>query len=392
MRILIVGNMANDGYSVAKALWKMNKDVDLAVNSSDFGMSLPEWEDGNFTLDTVDPYKVNRNDIKETLSSSRRIRYFDFLNKSPRKKSIIPKIKSRISLYKMMREYDVLEAHAPYTLYAQYVGIPFVAYDAGWIRYIPYEDTFKAGLARRSYRIAKRIIVTNPDTFEIFETQEYLENEKNYFCPFAIDPEKYRPLNADELRSKYIADHDSDEEILFFSPSRQMWKEKGNDMILRAYTRFCRVFRKSKFIMVEWGADSENSKMLAKTLGISDRIIWIKPVPKNQLILYYNASDIILDQFILGSWGTSTPEAMSCSKPVLMFYKKHYIMRTFGEDPPILNSVTEEDIYSNLLKLARDADYRRYVGKCSREWVIKTHSPDIVASKHLEVLNAVGSR
>ena len=47
MHILILGNMANDGYSIAKGLWEMNVDVDFAVNSSDFGMALPEWEDGD---------------------------------------------------------------------------------------------------------------------------------------------------------------------------------------------------------------------------------------------------------------------------------------------------------------------------------------------------------
>ena len=41
--------MTNDGYSIAKAYWKMNMDVDLAVNSSEFGMALPEWEDGDIS-------------------------------------------------------------------------------------------------------------------------------------------------------------------------------------------------------------------------------------------------------------------------------------------------------------------------------------------------------
>ena len=95
-----------------------------------------------------------------------------------------------------------------------------------------------------------------------------------------------------------------------------------------------------------------------------------------------------MDQFVVGSWGTTTPEAMSCGKPVLMFYKKNYILRAFGEEPPILNSFTEEEIYSNLIKLAKDADFRKDLGKKSREWVIKTHSPRIVALKHLEVLTA----
>ena len=85
-------------------------------------------------------------------------------------------------------------------------------------------------------------------------------------------------------------------------------------------------------------------------------------------------------------WGTTTPEAMSCQKPVLMFYKDEYIKRTFGEIPPILNSYSEKEILSNLLKLAKDPDFRLSLGKKSREWIMKTYSPDIVAKKHLAIL------
>ena len=59
MRALILGNMANDGYAVAKQLRKMNADVDLAINISDFGMALPEWEDGIFN-DNADPYDLKK--------------------------------------------------------------------------------------------------------------------------------------------------------------------------------------------------------------------------------------------------------------------------------------------------------------------------------------------
>ena len=106
------------------------------------------------------------------------------------------------------------------------------------------------------------------------------------------------------------------------------------------------------------------------------------------MIQYYNIADIVLDQFVLGSWGTSTPEAMSCGKPVLMFYKKEFILRAFGEEPPILNSFSEEDIFSNLMKLAKDMDFRKEVGSKSRDWIIKTHSPKVVAKKHLEILQS----
>jgi hypothetical protein len=116
MRILILGNMANDGYAVAKGLWDMNVDVDLAVNLSDFGMALPEWEDGNIK-DNVDPYNIKREQIENTLDNrSKRIIYFDFLNKTKSKRAIFAKIKTRLQLIKKMREYDIVEAHVPYPM------------------------------------------------------------------------------------------------------------------------------------------------------------------------------------------------------------------------------------------------------------------------------------
>jgi glycosyltransferase involved in cell wall biosynthesis len=385
MRILILGNMANDGYAIAKGLWEMNLEVDLAINSSDFGMALPEWEDGDIK-NNIDPYNIQRDELKNTHITSQRIRHFDFLNKVPKKKALIAKIKSRIDLIKMMREYDIIEAHVPYCIYSQFSGIPYVTYDAGWIRYLPYDTSIKGKIARRGYSKGKGLIMTNPDTFEISDRLSYLDQKKIHFSPFAIDPNKYMPIPNAELRNTFVKE-DSDELILF-CPARQMWREKGNDKMITAFSKFVKVFPNSKFIMVAWSTDEYRSKKLVDDLGISDKVIWIKPVPKNQLIQYYNIADIVLDQFVLGSWGTSTPEAMSCGKPVLIFYKKEYILRAFGEEPPILNSYTEEDILSNLIKLAKDTDYRKDLGKKSRDWIMKTHSPKVVAKIHLEILES----
>ncbi len=69
LRILILGNLANDGYSIAKPLWKMNIDVDLAVNSSEVEMYLPEWEDGDISTN-IDPYNTHRDDIKNTANKT----------------------------------------------------------------------------------------------------------------------------------------------------------------------------------------------------------------------------------------------------------------------------------------------------------------------------------
>lgn len=382
MRILILGNLANDGYSVAKELRRTGMDVDLAVNTSDFAMAFPEWEEGNVST-TVDPYNVNRDQLKDTWVAPSWIRYFDFVNNLPRRGHLMSKIRARIDVIRMIREYDIVETHVPWYIYAQFSGIPYVVYDAGAIRYFPYRNSFRDRLARRGYRKARSIMVTNPDTFEIFDSLPYLNPDRIFPVAFAIDPDKYRPVDATELRAKYAGD----DELMLFSPSRQIWAEKGNDKMIRAYARFGKEFPKSKFVMVAWSLDEQRSKDLVNSLGVQDRVVWIKPVAKNHLIQFYGAADIVLDQFVLGSWGTSTPEAMSCGKPVLMFYKKNYIVRAFGkEEPPILNSFTEDDIYSNLVRLAKDRDFALDVGKRSREWTMRTHHPKLVARQHLDII------
>jgi glycosyltransferase involved in cell wall biosynthesis len=283
----------------------------------------------------------------------------------------------------MIREYDIVEVNGQYVIFSQFAGIPNVVYDYGWIRYFPYRNGFYDKLARRGYSKAKGVIITNPDTFSISDTLTYLDQQRIYFSPFAIDSEKYCPFPMEELRAKYINNNG----ILLFSPSRQHWEEKGNDKMIKAFARFVKIFPDSKLVAVDWSIDAQKSKDLVNSLHISDKVEWIKPVAKKHLIEFYNAADIILDQFILGSWGTATAEAMSCQKPVLMFYKEEYIKRAFGENPPILNSFSEDDIFSSLVKLAKDPDLRLSLGRKSREWIIKTHAPDIVAKKHLDIFH-----
>ena len=212
--------MANDGYSIAKAFWKMNMDVDLAVNSSEFGMSLPEWEDGDISTN-IDPYNTHRDAIKNT-NLSDRIRYFDLQNTVKRKKRPFAKTMLRINLIRMIREYDIVEVNVPYVIFSQFSGIPNVVYDSGWIRYFPYRNGFYDKLARRGYSKAKGVIITNPDTFSISDTLPYLDQKRIYFSPFAIDPEKYCPFPMEELRAKYINNNG----ILFFHPLDNTGKKR----------------------------------------------------------------------------------------------------------------------------------------------------------------------
>jgi len=380
MKILILGNMANAGYAVTKGLRKKNLDVELAINKSENIMGLPKWEDGNFDYSSDSNSQFDKQDPK--WKDPEWIKYFDFKNNQ--KISFIEKIAMRINLIRMVRNYDVIEAHVPYSIYTQFSGIPYVPYDAGWIRYFPFKNGLRDKLARRAYRKSKKIMMTNIDTFEIFDKLSYLDKDKIHFVPFAIDTDKFKPSNQEQLRSEFARPT----ELLLFSPARQNWFYKGNDKMIKGFAKFAKQHPNSKLILVDWDYDKEKSKNLVEELRISNKVVWIKLLTKNKLIQFFNIADIVLDQFTLGSWGGSTPEAMACGKPVLIYLKENHITRAFGEMPPLLNSFTDEDIYSNLIKLTNE-DLRKEIGKKSREWVIKTHSTDIVSEQHLDILRSV---
>ena len=396
MRLLILGNMANDGYSAAKGLRKKNVEVDLAVNVSDFGMGLPEWEDADIP-DDMDPYSFSFNKTSKVWNAPDWIRYFDFKNRLS-KSHIFEKIKARIDIIRMVRSYDIVEAHSPYSIYTQFAGIPYVPYDAGLIREFPYRNDFRYKLAKRSYRKAKKILFTNSDTISIFHKEWYIDKEKLEFVPFAIDPEKYKPIDASNLRNTLLK---KNEDFLVFSPSRQYWQKyngKGNEKMIRAFAKFVDCFPNSRWVIPKWGPDYNKSKSLIESLKIEEKITWINPLPKNKLIQYYNAVDIVIDQAELGGWGTSTPEAMSCGKPTITSWKGEDgknevdVISCFGESPPVLHGYYVDEIFNNLLELRKDEEYRKHLGEKCREWVKKTHNPELVAQKHLEVLEQVSAQ
>ena len=119
MKIVHVLNMANNGYHMVKALRKNGVEADLIIDSSDFGMALPIWEENEVEEDPytipfqkliakygVPPYvKIWHNAQSKIVNTKHASR----LPKWPRalKGAHVP------DLYKMVKEYDVLHLHQP---------------------------------------------------------------------------------------------------------------------------------------------------------------------------------------------------------------------------------------------------------------------------------------
>lgn len=369
MRIAHVFNMANNGYQIVKALRRYtNIDVDLIIDSGDFGMGLPIWEDYQLN---VDPYHVNPN-IFERLKMPTWVKLFQ---------------RSRFSLsfgqiahlFRMVKEYDLLHLHPFSPICLQFQRTPFVIHDAGWLRTLPFDETNTGRLGRRAYAKAESIVMTNPDLYRFLPS---LKPRSEVFIPFIIDTEQYRPRPIDR---------DSDRP-LFFSPARHNWDIKGNDRLIRAFAKYVRAGRKRAMLaLVNWGSpeDIARSRQLIIDLNIDRNVEWLSPLSKPPLIDMYNRADVVFDQFVIGGYGTTAPEAMACERPVVICFLPYWNIRCYGEIAPVLSACTADEIYSKMVEL-EDPEVRANYGKAGREYVLRHHDAIKLAGKYASFYRVLG--
>jgi len=373
MRVVHFFNLANDAYMIVKGLRKIGTDADVVVMKYGAATQYPHWEEVD--TNTI-PFRENMTDEDFTRfmnlwTPPPWVRFLDIGTKM----GIVRDVTARAKIMSIMREYDLVVAHQPSSIYAMAAGVPYIPFDAGFIRYI-LGPSIKQRLALRSYRSAPFVMYTNPDTYRIFESVSL--QYKTLFCPFAIDTDRYSPGTK----------MPNDVPTFIFSPSRQIWREKGNDIIIKAFDVFQREFnREAELHLCKWGEDLGRSMSLLERLGTKN-VVWHETMSKPQLISMYRESDVVLDQFVLGSYGTAAPEAMSCGKPVVMFLDAELNTMAFGEMPPVINAGNQGEIVNVLSSM--DRNKMLTLGERSRDWILTKHSLEAVAKINLDAYRRLG--
>src|SRR5262245_6117328 len=113
-----------------------------------------------------------------------------------------------------------------------------------------------------------------------------------------------------------------------------------------------------------------------------------------RLLEHYRAADVVPDQLheSVGAFGTVTAEALSCARPVVMYFNPEVHRWCLPEPPPIESALTEEEIEARLVALANDPVRRARVGEASRAWVVRWHGWERCAGDHLELYREVTAR
>ena len=296
--------------------------------------------------------------------------------------------------------YDIVHAYATDGILPLLAGVPYVAYEHGTIRHIPFQNSSQGRLCALTYRLAHAVCITNADNFI---AAKKLKLRKFSFVPHPVNEEF---LEFDEKsQSLYTRLHETlKSDFIVFHPSRQHWEErrhpdweKGNDIFIRGFARFVsEVNPRGSAIFVEWGKSVNDSKRLLEELKIAERVLWIQPLPNRKMIRYICATDLLADQFYLGAFGSTMPKALVCSKPAMLSLDCKIHEWCFDEMPPAINARTQDEVFEGLRKLYTSKEWAQKLCVKGKEWYEKYHSNRVVLERltkvYREVLSVDGEK
>lgn len=297
---------------------------------------------------------------------------------------------------RLFNQYKLIHAYSLDPIYAMLgnQGQPFICYEHGTMREFPFEDSSRGRLYALALQKAEKVIITNADCNR---SAEKIGLNNYVFIPHIIDDELFRPSDNSPLREKLIKQNNCD--YIFVAPSRHHWKNcpaglenswfKRNDILIRGLGRLFheRPALRALVVFFEWGQEIELSKRLIRDCGFEEKVLWEPIMSKPALKDYFQAADIILDQFNdgIGTFGAVVPEAMACRKPVVLNYKKELHAWCYPELPPAIHAWDEDSLSTNLKGLIDNEAYRKEVGEKGFQWFKKYHSSKIVIDKMIDL-------
>lgn len=311
----------------------------------------------------------------------------------PSAEGLLPLVAAYMPFQAILPAYDVIHAYATQGLLPLVANRPYVVYEHGTIRGLPFEAEPVWQLCALSYRCAARVFITNADAVHAIRR---LGLERITFVPHPVNEEHL----AEDDQSRSIQRQlrqEFDSDFVVFHPARQDWSpvkdpvwEKGNDVFIRGFARFVReVNPRAAAVFVHWGRSIAATERLLMELGIAGRVRWIAPLPNRSMVRWICAADVVADQFLVGAFGGITPKALACGRTVLLKLDEEAHRWCFPEMPPVLNAPDEEAVFEQLRRVYLQPQLRRTLERDGPAWYRRYHSNDVVRDRLLDVYQAV---
>lgn len=188
----------------------------------------------------------------------------------------------------------------------------------------------------------------------------------------------FKNLQENELNLPSI----DDDTFVIFVPSRIDYKWKGHDRLIQALNNI-----KNKKFHIFFSGWGEDTKDFQKKIGC--KRITILPFIMSKPVLYdfYRCSDLVIDQFAMGHYGTVATEAMACGAPVMIWIDEDEYHSHEWEPPPVLNCQTSDEITVYFEKIFSEQIDLEKEGLRMQDWVSSLFGPEASKRQALNMLS-----
>lgn len=280
---------------------------------------------------------------------------------------------------RLIEQYDLVEGYSIDPILPMLVGTrPYVAYEHGTIREIPFAADAVGRLTALSYAESQCSIITNPDCEA---AARRLGLQQYRFIPHLID-EKYYDVRVRSggalppgVREPYV-----------FCPARHDFDEKGTDILIEAFATVARRHPDLQLVLASWGRDLDRSLAMLRDLGIEDRVAMVEPLNIHGLIRVVARASALVDQFHYGVFGGIGPTALAVGTP-LVTHLDHAKSAWCMSPPPCFEAFDVPSCRA-AIELAVAADGASHAQQ-QDEWMRGNYWHEDVAARHAEVYRQV---
>jgi len=232
------------------------------------------------------------------------------------------------------------------------------------------------------FKKAYKIIAVSNELKEDLKKQHKIPDGKLITIPNGIDTDKFRPLDAEDLRKRYNL---TDERVILSVGTIN--KQKGAHLLLEILPEVLKENKNIKLFIVGTGHCLNDLKKAAVKLNISENVVFTGNIPNCELPKYYNIAHIfVMPTPRLEGLPLTLAEAMACEKPV--------IVSQIGGIPTVVENNKDgvlvepgdlRELKEKILKVLSSKELAKRLGKNARKKVIERFSLDRMIDETIKV-------
>jgi glycosyltransferase involved in cell wall biosynthesis len=287
---------------------------------------------------------------------------------------------------RLFQYYDLILAYSTDPILPMLAEKSYFALEHGTLREIPFESTSRGRLTALSYSLAECVFVTNADCVE---SAKLLAGNRFALLNHPYDEDHGINVNGwQELRKNLMQELDG--EFLFFFPTRHDWvkgtgyADKANDIFLRAFASLRREGLRVGMVCCRWGANVQDSMRFLEESHCAPHVRWVSPLGTVAFEKMTKACDVVVDQFLLGSFGGILFKAMATGAAVCTYLNEEEMKKIYATCPPVINCRTEQEIMEKMREVIRHPQVLRDLATASRQWIKFHYASSETIAKQVE--------